>query len=79
MPLRELAKAPVATAVAADAALALPLAGVRISFGANWHEFLRTGDAAARATIEPLSAALMRGEAVLRDRYERGYDGAQHG
>lgn len=79
MPLRDLAKAPVATAVAADAAFALPLAGSRLSFGANWHEFVRTGDAPSGGTIEPLSAALIRGDAALRRRYERGYDGAQHG
>jgi len=81
MPLRDVARAPMAAATTAPAepAFALPDAGLRVDFGTTWHAFGSVGTVAPGLVVEPLAQALMRGDAALRVRYERRYDGAQHG
>ncbi|HET7843168.1 MAG TPA: SufD family Fe-S cluster assembly protein [Xanthomonadales bacterium] len=81
MPMRELARAPVAAATppAAETAFALPGEGVRVAFASTWHGFDVAGAIPAGLVVEPLAQALARGDAALQTRYERRYDGAQHG
>jgi Fe-S cluster assembly protein SufD len=82
MPLRELARAPVATgaaAAAAQAAFALPGDALRVDFGADWHGFVVDGERGDGLVVEPLAQALARGDEPLRARYDRRYGDAQHG
>jgi Fe-S cluster assembly protein SufD len=80
MPMRELARAPLATGGdASGPAFALPGDGLRIGFGPAWHGFDMDAAPAAGLVVEPLAQALARGDDALRGRYERRYVDGQHG